>query len=227
MGNIIYRSKIIKLILVIISIIYITFISVVFFIFQSYLSFINLKYISIVLCFLITLISNENVIHKRDINLLRLGMFFTLIADLFLVILDYHIAGVLIFCLVQMTYIIRYTEGRSNHIIRRLVGGFILISISYFWINKYIMKLEYLILIGFFYGICIFISIVKSIEAGKNNVYPKLNKNMIIWGMILFALCDLNVALARIESIDNISSRLIWVFYLPSQVLLSLSGYKY
>ena len=174
-----------------------------------------------------TLISNENVINKRDINLLRMGMFFTLIADLFLVILDYHIAGVLMFCLVQIIYIIRYTEGKSNNIIRRLIGAFILLSISYFWINKYIVKFEYLILIGFFYGICIFISMLKSIEAGKMDIYPKLNKNMIIWGMALFALCDLNVALARIESIHNISSSLIWIFYLPSQVLLSLSVYKY
>lgn len=227
MGNIIYKSKIIKLILVIILIIYITFISVELFKIRTNISMNIIKYISIGLCFLISLISNENVINKRDINLLRLGMFFTLIADLFLVILDYHIAGVLTFSVVQMIYITRYTEGESNHIIKSLIGAFILMSISYFGINRYLMKFEYLILIGFFYSICILISIVKSIEAGNKNIYPNLNKNMLIWGMILFALCDLNVALARIESIHNISSSLIWIFYLPSQVLLSLSGYKY
>ena len=36
--------------------------------------------------------------------------------------------------------------------------------------------------------------------------------------MILLTLCDLNVALSRIESIHNISSGLIWIFYIPSQV---------
>lgn len=227
MGNIIYKSKIIKLILIIILIIYISFISVEIFKIETKISMNSIKYISIVFCFLITLISKENIINKRDIKLLQIGMFFTLIADLFLVILDYHIAGVITFAIVQMIYITRYTEGKSSYIIKGLIGGFISISIIYFVINRYVIKFEYLILIGFFYAICIFISILKSIEARKKNTYPKPNKNMIIWGMILFALCDLNVALARIESIHNISSSLIWIFYLPSQVLLSLSGYKY
>lgn len=223
----IYRSKIIKLILVIILIIYICFISVELFHIKTAIDMNIIKYIGIALCFLITLISNGNEINKRDINLLQIGMVFTLIADFFLVILDYHIAGVVMFSIVQMIYITRYTEGNSNHIIKRLVGVFIFISIIYLLVNRYIMKFEYLIAMGLFYSICILISILKSIKAGKTMMYPNLNKNMIIWGMVLFALCDLNVALARIEQIHNISSNLIWVFYLPSQVLLSLSGYQY
>lgn len=74
---------------------------------------------------------------------------------------------------------------------------------------------------------CILTGILKSIEAGRKNIYLNPNRNMVIWGMILFALCDINVALTRIKSLNEISFSLIWIFYLPSQVLLSLSGYKF
>lgn len=55
---------------------------------------------------------------------------------------------------------------------------------------------------------------------------------MILIGMILFLLGDINVAMSYISkeisvSLGNNFSLLIWVFYLPSQALLSLSGYKY
>lgn len=210
-----------------ILIIYISFIYVDSFNIKTKASMNILKYLSIVLCFLITLVWSKNSINKEDLKLLQMGMFFTLIADLFLVILDYHIAGVMTFSIVQMVYIRRYTEGKAYKIIKRLIEVFILISISYFLINRYLIKFEFLIALGLFYSICILISILKSIEASKKGIYPNLNKHMIVWGMILFALCDLNVGLSRIESIHNISSKLIWIFYLPSQVLLSLSGYKY
>lgn len=210
-----------------ILIIYLSFIYVGFFYIKTKLSMNILKYLSIVFCFLITLIWSENSINTKDLKLLQMGMFFTLIADLFLVILDYHIAGVITFSIVQMVYITRYTEGKSYKIIKRLIEVFILISITCFLINRYIIKIEFLIAVGLFYSICILISILESIKAAKKGIYPNLNKNMIVWGMILFALCDLNVGLSRIESIHNISSKLIWIFYLPSQVLLSLSSYKY
>lgn len=210
-----------------ILIIYLSFIYVDFFNIKTESSMNSLKYLSIVFCFLITLIWSENSTNKKDLKLLQIGMFFTLIADLFLVILDYHLAGVITFSIVQMMYIIRYTEGEAYKIIKRLIEIFILISIIYFLINRYIIRLEFLIALGFFYSICILISILKSIKAAKYGIYPNPNKSMIVWGMILFALCDLNVALARIKSIHNISSSLIWLFYVPSQVLLSLSGYKY
>lgn len=227
MENIIYKSKIIKAVLIIIIIIYISHIYVEFFNIKKEIPMDVIKYISILLCFLITLISEGNEINNLDNRLLQIGMFFTVIADLFLVILNYHILGVLTFCIVQMVYIARYTAGKFHHTIRKLIMILILICSIYFLVNKIIIELDFLIPLGFFYSICLLISILKSIEAGKKNIYIDPNKSMIIWGMILFALCDLNVALARIELLHSISSSLIWIFYLPSQVLLSLSGYKY
>jgi hypothetical protein len=89
--------------------------------------------------------------------------------------------------------------------------------------------------ISLFYGICLLISVIKAIKASINNLYTSKSKHMIVFGMVLFLLCDTCVALSNITvifplsgykmtSLHTISSLLIWVFYLPSQLLLSLSG---
>lgn len=226
MEAIIYKSKIIRFILIIVLIIYMTYISVELLNLKINLSMKIIKYISILLCFLITLLLEGNEINKLDMRLLQLGMLLTTIADLFLVILDYHNPGVITFSIVQIIYIFRYTQGKFMNIVKPLIKIFIIITSIYILINRYIFTVDLTILLGLFYSICILISLSKSIEAGRKGKYPNLNKNMIIWGMILFVLCDINVALTRIEIFKEITSSLIWVFYLPSQVLLSLSGYK-
>lgn len=226
MEAIIYKSKIIRFILIIVLIIYMTYISVELLNLKINLSMKIIKYISILLCFLITLLLEGNEINKLDMRLLQLGMLLTTIADLFLVILDYHNPGVITFSIVQIIYIFRYTQGKLMNIVKPLIKIFIIITSIYILINRYIFTVDLIILLGLFYSICILISLSKSIEAGIKGKYPNLNKNMIIWGMILFVLCDINVALTRIEIFKEITSSLIWVFYLPSQVLLSLSGYK-
>lgn len=72
----------------------------------------------------------------------------------------------------------------------------------------------------------------------KNKLYSSPNRNMIAIGMVLFLFCDINVLLYNlmgmissssefIKQLYNISSVSMWLFYLPSQILLSLSGYNF
>ena len=73
---------------------------------------------------------------------------------------------------------------------------------------------------------------IEAIKAYRYNLYPEPNKYLMLFGMLLFLFGDINVGLAYLlkgssTSFYNISIQLIWVFYLPSQVLLSLSGYNF
>ncbi len=89
-------------------------------------------------------------------------------------------------------------------------------------------------MIGLYYAICLLTSLTKAIKAYKYEIYPNPNGQMIALGMILFLLCDINVALynilgyiGKVNVFYNISFVSMWLFYLPSQVLLALSGYRY
>jgi hypothetical protein len=93
---------------------------------------------------------------------------------------------------------------------------------------------NFLYIITIFYATCISTSTFNAILS--KNKYPYPNNLFIIFGMLLFVLCDLNVALynipfssniPNINLITNLFGNLIWIFYLPSQLLLSLSGFKY
>ncbi len=87
---------------------------------------------------------------------------------------------------------------------------------------------------GLFYGICLLTSFRRAFKAYKYKIYPEPNRQMILIGMTLFLLCDINVGLynilgymGKVDVFYNISFVSMWLFYLPSQILLALSGYNY
>ncbi|NFL72632.1 hypothetical protein FDB83_09060, partial [Clostridium sporogenes] len=86
------------------------------------------------------------------------------------------------------------------------------------------------------YFLLIIHSLVRAYRTFDNNFFEKKNCSFISIGITLFFLCDLNVAFSNIsfyllsikyvENLENVFLPLIWFFYLPSQILLSLSGEK-
>ena len=229
------KKIILKVLLIIIGILYILFLYMDIFNIRVFIPSNIFKYISIILCFLITLLIGKNHLNQKDKILLQAGFFVTILADLCFLILDYYILGITFFCLVQIIYYNRYKRNRrykATLINVRLLIIFLLIMVIYRILNLFIIKIDFIFAIALFYSICIIISVAESIRVFKNNLYPYPNKSMILWGMILFLLCDLNIAISYMTrgffmSLHNFSNLLIWVFYLPSQVLLSVSGYKF
>lgn len=193
------------------------------------------KYISVILCFIITLLIGEDGFDKRDRLLLQIGLFITILADLCLLILDYYILGIALFCLVQIIYYNRYRGGKACRpplIFIKFIVIFLLTLAGYFIINLTPVKVNFLFAMAFFYSVCLIISTAESINAFKNNSYPCYNKYMIIVGMALFLLSDIAIAIFNMSKefsicMYNISASLIWGLYLPSQVLLSVSGYRF
>jgi len=105
----------------------------------------------------------------------------------------------------------------------------------YYTSSLFIEAVNILIPISLFYFICLLTSVSRAILVWKNNLYPSPSKYRIVFGMIFFFLCDMCVALSNISGLlplkgDNLlyiqktSSILIWFFYIPSQLLLALSG---
>lgn len=203
----------------------------------------SIKYLCILLCFLLSIISTKNSLintdtdaaTRRDISLLQLAMFITVIADLCLVILNYYILGVVFFSLVQITYCVRYATKKPKTTLIQFFVIFQCILFSYVIASFFIEKIDVLLTISLFYIICLLNSVFKSIKAWKNNLYPSPCRYMIVFGMILFLLCDICVAISNLTALlpltgyfmsrfQQITCFLIWVFYLPSQLLLSLSG---
>lgn len=202
-----------------------------------------IKYLCILLCFLLSIISTKNLlmhtgtntVNRRDILLLRLAMFITVIADLCLVIFDFYILGVALFSVVQIIYSVRYTTKKRNSILLKFFIISQCIIFSYVIVSLFIEGINVLLPVSLFYSICLINSVIKAIKAWKNNLYPSPSKYMVVFGMILFLICDICVALSAItahftltgyfmSSFHQITFYLIWFFYIPSQLLLSLSG---
>lgn len=187
-----------------------------------------LKYISILLCFILSLFIGDRGNDKRDTRLLQGALFFTAIADFKLVILKNFISGISAFCIVQIIYTIRHSRNiilSKRNIVLFLIEGIIALGLV-IMLNIHFYEEKALYIIVCIYSILLVNSVFMAFGTIKRGFYSKINSYFIIIGMILFLLCDINVGLYHIGKIQHISGILVWFFYLPSQLILSLSGYK-
>lgn len=239
MKNRTFNGLLINLIVGIILILYILFLYMDVYNVETIITSDVIKYLCILLCFFLAILSTKNPhidkCNAVDMRLLVFGMFITIIADLCLIILDFFTLGVLLFTLVQITYSVRYTNKNIKVTLINFFIIFIFIAFGYGIAILFIEEISILLPISLFYGICLLVSVIKAIKASNNNLYTSKSKHMIVFGMVLFLLCDTCVALSNITmifplsgyimtSLSAIASLLIWVFYLPSQLLLALSG---
>ena len=230
-----YRNLAIRILLLLIGLLYISFLYIDISNKEIFLSSNILKFISMIFIFIISILIKDNPLSYKDLYLLQIGLFITLIADLFLLVLDSHyILGVILFSIVQILYSYRYEFRNLKLTIKNFIIIFLGLSIFYLIVNEFIIEIDFLFIIGIFYAVCLLNSVVKAVKAYKYKIYPAPNRQMILIGMILFLLCDINVAIYNIlgyvvkaSLLYKISSVSMWLFYLPSQVLLALSGYNY
>ena len=234
-----FNSLVIKGVITIILALYILFLYMDLYNVKGFITTDYIKYLCIILCFLLSLIFTKNSIadkdNNKDIVLLQLGMFITVFADLCLVIFNFYILGIVFFSMVQIIYAMRYSGKKSKITLINFLIIFLCILLLYIVANVFIVKINVLLPFSLFYSICLLTSVIKAIEAFKDNLYPSPIKYKVVLGMILFLLCDICVALSNIathlplealdlKNLEQISRYLIWVFYLPSQLMLSLSG---
>ena len=223
----------------IILVLYILFLYMDFYGTQVFSTSKYIKYSCIILCFLLSIFNTTStskyIFNFSDRSLLQWGMFITVIADLCLVIFNYYVFGIVFFSIVQIIYSVRYTPKKRKVTIINFFIYFLCIVFLFLLASLLFKEVNIIVPISLFYAICLLTSVTKAIKSFKSNLYPFPNKYMIVFGMILFLLCDICVALSNLAvilplttpfilSLQQIASFLIWMFYLPSQLLLALSG---
>ncbi|NLJ77971.1 MAG: hypothetical protein GX329_01265 [Tissierellia bacterium] len=193
-----------------------------------------MKFTSIILISIISFLGQEYSYNNRDRIILQAGFFITIFADLFLLILDKnYIVGIALFSIVQILYSVRYGLNGA----RTTIIGFSILFLNLIIVHI-ITGIQFLIIISIYYSICLLISTIRGLKLYLHRLYSSPNRHMIALGMMFFLLCDINVVFSYIVGrmgwtniigydLYRISSVSIWLFYLPSQVLLCLSGYRY
>jgi len=132
------------------------------------------------------------------------------LADYFLVLQNSHLPGVAVFCFVHVCYILRVQ--RDNIWLGLLI--IVPVIVGFLFYN------------GWLYALAGFYAMLFITNITVNIKWRKQNKALVVTGLILFALCDINVAVYNFAPQFSLVFALIWVFYLPSQFLLAISGIK-
>lgn len=180
---------------------------------------------------LIILFYNKN----KDNLITSIAIFFTLIADTFLVLLNNQlnyinqVIAMFSFNFTQITYYIKLLNYR-NKLCIKLIDYFrisiilLIIIISLFVIKRF----DLLAIISITYICLLFVNILESIKFFKINYLFTI-------GLILFFCCDILIGLANCSDyllikegslfykLLNTNIDLAWFFYYPSQIFILLS----
>lgn len=192
-----------------------------------------LKYSTIILCLIIVILIGEEGYNKIDTVLVLFAKLFTAMADYYLLFTANYKLGILCFCVVQITYIIRHSL-MEKETYKNIV--FMATALTLAIIASVVVKIDNfdkeLLSLGCLYAALLTTSVYCGLSTLKRGYYPRGGALVISIGIILFLFCDLNVAFFNIVryiglgKYEFFTGFLIWFFYFPSQLLLSLSGYK-
>jgi len=160
----------------------------------------------------------------RSDTLLIFALLFTLLADTILVWTPYLIPGVYCFCFAQFFHIARFTKTQP----KALVGFFLIVFLVF--AAGVVQGIPPIYAIAFIYACTVFLNLALAIVWFRRD---RLNfhASCAFYGFILFVACDICVGLRFLSSQDiiatlifPIASYLVWLFYYPSQVLISNSS---
>lgn len=198
-----------------------------------------IKFTVVALCLLYVFIYGYKNFDSQ-LLFLRLALIFTLISDIQLLLLDNYnyFYGVLTFILAQEFHGIRISildNSKVRYIkdftVRLLYQSLTELAICLLlWVAN--VQINGLLAASVFYFICMLTNTVRSLKLTVRNKERK-DIRLLAIGMVLFLLCDINVGLFNLsaflpvgpvyDKIYALSSILMWIFYAPSQVFISLS----
>ncbi len=177
-----------------------------------------IKYIGIFLC-----ISYAYQKFSND-YLLIFALLFTFIADTILVWTPFVIPGVYVFCIAQFLHFMRLTKMRIYDV--AINAG----VLSLIFAIGIAFGLEPIYAIATVYAILLISNVIMSVQNYRDR--PKhFRTRCACYGFIAFICCDLCVALRFLSLTGAISATtlpivayFVWVFYLPSQILIANSS---
>jgi len=184
-----------------------------------------LSFLSILLCFIMGLFL---FCKTKDYYIMILALFFTLIGEAFFIFFDkLDIIGLVFLNLAQLMYFLRIyidTKYRKSNVTSRFIGGIIIIAIGYFLLQE---RMDTLVILWLMYIVNLFINILFTIkEIGINNFFP-----IGLLLMFISSICAMFIELPNylisnnnfLDALIELPFNLKWVFYLPSQAVLTCS----
>ena len=182
------------------------------------------KFIFVACCFLFALGSYKFRVLRCDWAWLVAGLGFTVGADFFLVLHNQHLQGVAVFCFAHVCYINRVKKAW-------FLFPIVLIFVAVSLVIGSVLTLAAIYAALFAYSLLVNFKRFRQSDDKVN--LPKFNRALILTGLVLFALCDINVLLFNLPVYFDLPNGLrnvfllIWIFYIPSQALLAVSACKF
>ena len=178
----------------------------------------NFFFSCVAICFIVSLLPRKNIVQK-DAQFTRFGLFCTVLADLFMVVLNRNTPAFIFFILAQLTYTRRFSSFKITAV-TAACAVFIFLCAQF-------APLAQTRRLALCYAACLCAAVCSSLVNHKKG---KTRESLFAFlGMALFLLCDISVAvynLAQNACLSNIFKYLIWVFYLPSQFFILISFKK-
>lgn len=159
---------------------------------------------------------------QRDNAVVTAAFIFTVLADVFLILIGNYIAGVCVFIIVQTCYTIRFSfmSGKPlvGELLKRWLPGLILGTIA----GVLFKSVDIGITVA--YASCFAVNFAHGFELQIYNPSPRHLRFAI--GIVLFACCDACVGIHNLqpsifsEAMIRNAEVMTWIFYLPSQILI-------
>lgn len=175
-----------------------------------------IKFAGILLCLAYSLYLSR----QGGCRLVSAALALTVLADIFLLLLNAHYAlGILLFCGVQGLYFIRIVRGGGRNLWGLRLGLFLLSLV----VLNLLGLLIPLNILALFYFTNFFCNALASLSCSGRSM------RLFSIGLWLFLCCDLCVGLFQNPqlvppAVSAFVSVGMWLFYLPAQVLIALSG---
>lgn len=205
----------------------------------------RIKFIVILFCFCYVMLP-QAAADKRDRLIIRLALLFTLISDFIILFLSDNMYkyGMLTFLTAQQLYGIRLSglgavygarpePSLTSRFILRLLLQAVIAIILCTTLHISGVDIDSLTIIVAIYFISLLLNVIRSMRLAL--LMPG-NKQAAVFaaGLFLFLLCDINVGIFNLSDfiplsgngyrlLYSMSTILMWFFYAPSQVLISLS----
>lgn len=164
----------------------------------------GLKLFSIVLLFL-----GQTFWGKKGASYWKGAAGLTVLTDYFLLFTNFYSWGVFSFIWVHLLRLLERRKGKrkKTFLYAGLLGLGLYLGLSLF--------LPRLLALSLIYGLFLILNTLEAWSSGNQKL---------LFAYILFCGCDLCVALANLQGtglVGDFSRKLIWIFYLPSQVFLA------
>jgi len=188
----------------------------------------TIKFIFICFCFIVSAVSYGFCFSKRDCRYLISGTALTVVSDFFLVYRDMDYRGLYIFFTVHAAYTLRASRDKKR--------GAALTAVIFICLAPLYLLIDPVAAAAAVYACffaCDLIVNVRMYRDRRGDI-PRVNKTIILAGLTAFLLCDMSVVLFNLPryytvhgAVTETAYIVMWVFYLSSQLLLSVSGFDF